>query len=280
MKNFFKHYFLPHHTNNQRPKLLHHDSIFVIALALLTATVMFTHVKQTHPRVLGESINISTQDLLNLTNQERQKNGLQPLVMNSNLTQAAQMKAVDMFANNYWAHNSPSGKMPWDFIKAANYDYEFAGENLARGFTSAPDVVNAWMNSPSHRENMLSPHYHDVGFALKEGSLTGEKDTILIVEELGSTAANAPQMDANKTLGTSSTAPSVVIKNNPIFDSKSLTKTIALGILSLFILIFLLDIMIIKRKNIVRFVGHNLDHIMFLATVGIVIIMLQLGNIL
>src|SRR5207302_5413693 len=121
-----------------------------------------TNIKHTHPSVLGDSINIAAQDLLNLTNQERQKNGLAPLVMNDQLTNAAKMKAQDMFALNYWAHNSPTGTMPWDFIKKAGYDYEFAGENLARGFTSAPDIVTAWMNSPSHRENMLSPHYKDV----------------------------------------------------------------------------------------------------------------------
>ncbi|HSW88030.1 MAG TPA: CAP domain-containing protein [Candidatus Saccharimonadales bacterium] len=280
MKDFFKHYFLPHHTNNQRPKLLHHDSLFILAVVILSATLFVTNIRHTHPSVLGDSINIATQDLLNLTNQERQKNGFSPLVMNDQLTNAAKMKAQDMFALNYWAHNSPTGTMPWDFIKKAGYDYEFAGENLARGFTSAPDVVTAWMNSPSHRENMLSPHYKDVGFALQEGSLTGEKDTILIVEELGSTPINTPQVDANKTLGTASTAPSVAIKNNPMIDTRSLTKTIALGILSLFILIFLVDLMIIKRKKIVRFVGHNLDHIMFLATIGVVILMLHLGVIL
>lgn len=280
MKDLFKHYFLPHHSNNQRPKLLHHDSLFIIAVAILTATVMLTHVKYTNPQVLGDSINIATQDLLTLTNQERQKNGLTPLVMNDQLTNAAKMKAQDMFAENYWAHNSPTGKMPWDYIKATGYDYEFAGENLARGFTTAPDVVTAWMNSPSHRENMLSTHYHDVGFALQEGSLTGEKDTILIVEELGSTPANAPQIDANKTLGTASTAPTTAIHNNPAINTRLLTKTFGLGILALFILIFIVDIMIIKRKKIVRFVGHNLDHIMFLAMIGVVIVMLQLGAIL
>lgn len=280
MKDLFKHYFLPHHTNNQRPKLLHHDSLFLLAVAILTAAVMMTNFKHTHPKVLGDSINISTQDLLKLTNQERQKNGITPLVMNDELTTAATMKAQDMFAQNYWAHNSPLGKMPWDFIKASGYDYEFAGENLARGFTTAPDVVTAWMNSPSHRENMLSPHYHDVGFALKEGSLTGEKDTILIVEELGSTPSDAPQVNTNKTLGTASSAPTTEIQNNPIIDTKMLTKTFGLGILALFILIFVVDILIIKRKKIVRFVGHNLDHIMFLVMIGVVILMLQLGAIL
>jgi hypothetical protein len=211
---------------------------------------------------------------------ERQKDGMPPLVMNNQLTQAAQLKAKDMFAKDYWAHNSPSGEMPWDFIKQAGYDYQYAGENLARGFTSAPDVVTAWMNSPEHRENMLSPNYHDVGFSLQEGSLTGESDTILIVEELGSTPADVPQIPANKTLGSSQQAPVSVIQNHPLIDSRWLTKNIALAIILLFIIILFVDIMIVRQKKIVRFVSHNGDHIMFLTTAGLVILLLQLGTIL
>ena len=223
---------------------------------------------------------------MQLTNQEREHNGITPLVINDALTNAAKMKAQDMFAQNYWAHNSPTGKAPWDFIKATGYDYEYAGENLARGFTTAPEVVTAWMNSPSHRENMLSGNYRDVGFALQEGSLTGEKDTILIVEELGSTPANVQQSNGNKTLGSASSAsmpaqtPNSSITNNPLFDTRFWTKNIAFGILVLFILIFLVDIMIMQRRKLVRFVGHNLDHIMFLMMVGVVILLLQFGAIL
>src|SRR5579859_1688195 len=128
MKDFFRHYFLPHHTNNQRPKLLHHESLFILAVVILSATLVLTNLKIHHPQVLGDAITISTKDLLTLTNQERQKNGDTPLVMNDQLRQAAQMKAKDMFSENYWAHNSPTGKMPWDFIKTAGYDYQYAGE--------------------------------------------------------------------------------------------------------------------------------------------------------
>lgn len=282
MKKLFHHYFLPHHTNNQRPRLLHQESLFLLAVVFLSAALCITSIKNAHPQVLGTSINITTQELLTLTNEQRQKNGVGLLVMNDELTQAAQMKARDMFAQNYWAHNSPSGKMPWDFIRAAGYDYVYAGENLARGFTSAPDVVTAWMNSPSHRENMLSPNYNDVGFALQEGSLTGEKDTILIVEELGSTTATVPQTQGEKTLGSASSAeiPSSQIQHAPILDTRFFTKNIALLLISLFIMVLLVDIIIVQRKKVIRFAGHNLDHILFLGTVGAVILLLQLGTIL
>ena len=68
-----------------------------------------------------------------------------------------------MFSKNYWAHFAPDGSTsPWDFIHQSGYNYIFAGENLAKGFTDANSVVAAWMNSPSHRENILSNKYKDV----------------------------------------------------------------------------------------------------------------------
>ena len=86
-----------------------------------------------------------------------------------------------MFSKDYWAHNAPDGTTPWVFIKNTGYNYIYAGENLARGFNSASDVINAWMNSPEHRQNVLSPNYQNVGFAVATGTLSGE-DTVLVVE--------------------------------------------------------------------------------------------------
>lgn len=290
MKHLFHHLFLPHHTNNQRPKILHFDSVFGVVAIFLVATLLLTNLKKHNPQVLGTSINIAAQDLLKLTNQQRQSHGVGALVLNDQLTKAAQMKADDMFAENYWAHNSPSGKMPWDFIKASGYDYIYAGENLARGFTNANDVVTAWMNSPSHRENLLSPNYRDVGFAVEEGNLTGEKDTVLIVEELGNTTLNTNAANNNAQHVSGAEAPHTAlppveipntsVNKSPLIDTRILTKNIALSIILLFILVFLVDLIIIKRKKIVRFVGHNLDHIIFLGTVGAMILMWQVGSIL
>lgn len=133
---------------------------------------------------MGTSVDITSQELLLFTNQDRQKEGLSALTINNQLSQAAALKATDMFGKNYWAHNAPEGTTPWFFIKEAGYVYVYAGENLARGFNSSEDVVKAWMASPSHRENMLSKNYQDVGFAVVPGKLNGE-DTVLVVEMFG-----------------------------------------------------------------------------------------------
>jgi len=184
MISFLHNLFVPHPHNNHRSKLLHNSSLLIAVFSLLSVSLIFITIHRSHPNVLGVSYSISADDLLKITNSDRQQNGLPPLSLNNELTSAAQGKAANMFQNDYWAHFAPDGTSPWDFIKGAGYNYSYAGENLAKGFTSSSDIVQAWMNSPSHRENMLSNKYKDVGFAIQEGNLLGE-DTVLVVEEFG-----------------------------------------------------------------------------------------------
>jgi hypothetical protein len=309
VKHFIHHLLFPRESNNHRSKLLHHDSLFfVIALFVFLGSVIGS-VQNSYPQVLGISSNISAQDLLTFTNQKRQENGLKPLTMNGQLAQAAEQKASHMFANNYWAHVAPDGTTPWYFIKSAGYEYLYAGENLARGFTTASDVVNAWMNSPTHRENMLSSNYDEVGFAIQTGTLTGS-ETILVVQELGrqygaqSDVANVGAAQATPTpavvavvsqvptqavLPTATPTPTpqserpigvASVENQPLFDSKSLTKNIALGVLILFLIVLVADAFIIERKNIARIVAHNVDHIIFLLIIILVVIIIGRGWVL
>jgi len=257
---------------------------------------------------LGLSSDISNQQLLILTNQQRQNNNLPALTDNTELDQAAANKATDMFSKDYWAHNAPDGTTPWTFIKASGYNYVYAGENLARGFDSAPDVVTAWMNSPEHRQNILSPNYQNVGFAVATGKLSGE-DTILVVEMLGSTNLGAPvaaksnnpptvvvgspatqnPVNAKAPIAPIGTVPIVKTGNTsllgvsvikPLINSHSLAFLSASTILSLFILVLILDMAIIERKKIVRFVGHNLDHVIFLGVMFIIVVILLKGAII
>jgi hypothetical protein len=119
-----------------------------------------------HHQVLSYATDISVQGLLDGTNNERTGNGLGSLRLNAQLSQAAQAKAADMVADNYWAHTSPSGKTPWTFINAAGYSYTTAGENLAYGFATSSETIAGWMNSPGHRANILNTSYRDVGFGI------------------------------------------------------------------------------------------------------------------
>lgn len=120
--------------------------------------------------VLAYTSNINPQSLLEATNLERKESGTGILQLNSDLQSAAQSKAEDMVNRNYWSHQTPEGNDPWIFIKGTNYTYQKAGENLAYGFNDSSDVITGWMNSPSHRQNLLDNNYQDVGFGVAQSS--------------------------------------------------------------------------------------------------------------
>jgi len=97
-------------------------------------------------------------------NVKRSESGVKPaLMVNSTLNQSAQLKANDMAKNSYWSHNSPTGTTPWYWFNLAGYEYEKAGENLAKCYNNEDDAVDAWFNSPTHRGNILGD-YDQVGF--------------------------------------------------------------------------------------------------------------------
>ena len=216
MKDFLHHLFLPRESNNHRAKLLHHSTISYIIVALFTLTFFFSFVEKNFASVLGISSNISSEELLVLVNQERQDRGLSVLALDSQLSSAANLKIQDMFANNYWAHTSPSGMSPWVFIKTAGYEYLYAGENLARGFTESRDVVKAWMESPSHRDNMLSSNYDEIGFAILPGNLTGE-ETVLVVEMFGRRFGGAKKIEQTQQIAIAPTATPTISQGNQKF---------------------------------------------------------------
>ncbi len=133
--------------------------------------------------VLAYATEMSTSGLLSATNSQRASNGgLAGLTLNSKLAAAAQTKANDMVARNYWSHNTPDGKEPWTFVDAQGYEYQKAGENLAYGFENSDATVTGWMNSPSHRANILDTAYKEVGFGFANGAnfvSTGEETVVV-----------------------------------------------------------------------------------------------------
>ncbi len=136
--------------------------------------------------VLSYATAISSQGLLNYTNQRRATANVGNLTISSKLNQAAQAKANDMASRNYWAHNTPDGTPPWTFITNAGYSYDKAGENLACGFDESNDVITGWYNSPSHRDNLLHPDYKEVGFGVVNadsyncGDIPASQQTIIV----------------------------------------------------------------------------------------------------
>ena len=282
-KYSFVYHFLPHPEHRVRAKLLSHSALFVYSCLLLLTISVFKFVPKVAPGVLGYSSNINIRDLFNNTNNERTKNGLSTLRLNSGLTAAAEKKAHDMFKNNYWAHVSPSGLEPWSFILAEKYDYSYAGENLAKNFNTSKEVVQAWISSSSHRENMLNNNYDEIGFAVVNGVLEGY-ETTLVVEFFGKprdSSLIASAFDEQKLLDklSPSTAapspvqafkvPSIVVNVTsgevlPVFDVASVSKYISLIFGGFVVLLLALDIWYSKRKSIFKFTGHTFAHLTFL----------------
>jgi hypothetical protein len=134
--------------------------------------------------VLAYATEMSVNQLLAATNEQRVANGSEPLTVNLKLNSAAQSKADDMIARNYWSHNTPDGKEPWIFFDAAGYKYFKAGENLAYGFSTSNATVSGWMNSPSHKANLLDPDFTEVGFGFKNGTDYNDSgpETVVVAE--------------------------------------------------------------------------------------------------
>lgn len=192
------HLFHPRRSNNHRPRLLHPEALAFLPLIVIGFFIVVKSsgiVSQFTGSILGYASNITVDQVISFSNAERAKSGLSGLSYDSKLSAAAAGKASDMFINQYWAHTSPSGKEPWDFIQAAGYSYQVAGENLARDFSNTSDMTAAWMASPTHRANIMNSRYTHIGVAVVNGVLNGT-ETTLVVQMFGrpSSAGAQPQI--------------------------------------------------------------------------------------
>jgi uncharacterized protein YkwD len=159
-------------------------TLVVLVLGFFTAAMYGNKVSQGSSKkvVLSYATSISSSDLLNATNAERSAAGASSLSLNSKLTNAAQAKANDMVARNYWSHNTPDGLAPWVFISNAGYSYSRAAENLANGFSNSSSVIRGWMDSTAHRTAMLNTEYSEVGFGYaNSASFTDQGESTVVV---------------------------------------------------------------------------------------------------
>lgn len=195
-----KHVFIPTRENGRHPHALRFN---VAAAALLIAVaVEFGFLAQVFTGFQNTAFTASVLPsvVATLTNDQRGTNGVAPLSVNPLLTEAAQMKANDMAAKGYFAHVAPDGTLPWYWFTKVGYDYEYAGENLAVNFDDSTQLVNAWMASPAHRENILKPEYTQIGIGMATGTYEG-KETLFVVQFFGK-----PQSAVAQSVGTVASA--------------------------------------------------------------------------
>ena len=190
LRHHLIHWFVPHKHNDHRPYLIRLHGLAMMAFLIIGIQISANMMRPPSIRVLAYAQDITPVDIFNLTNQERVANGLPALRLDAKLNSSAAMKAQNMFAENYWAHVSPSGIQPWYWFQQAGYSYTYAGENLAKDFDTSSGTVQGWMNSPGHRANILNANYTDVGFAVQNGTIGGGQTT-LVVAHYGSLAGSS-----------------------------------------------------------------------------------------
>ena len=194
----------------------------------------------------------------------------------------------------------PDGTTPWNFILNAKYQYEYAGENLARNFLFSNGVVDAWMNSKTHKENILRKEYTEVGFAVENGVLNGEETTI-VVELFGKPLASAiakerqtfeqPEIRTNTVEAKSvATTEKPIIQLQPVIlaqKSSSQNKNVgrlsvnsSLIFLTFLILAFIMDFYFASKLRIIRITGKNIAHLIFIGFIFIGLLLLTKGSIL
>lgn len=218
MTTALKAIFIPHVGNNYKPHAIKHYGLSLALLLIVAVQAIFNFQTTGSFRVLGYATNVSISDLTTHTNNERSTNGLTPLRINNTLSSAAQAKAEHMIANNYWAHDAPDGTTPWDFIAQTGYAYLTAGENLAYGFNTSAGAVTGWMNSPSHRANILLPDFEEVGFGIANGVYQGDENTVIVAiygDPSTPVTATAPSQEQASAPPTPTAAPADVSPATP-----------------------------------------------------------------
>lgn len=197
----------PHYLKTYLPYL---PLLLIVTIGLAVNSILLSP-----SRVLGDQTGINVNDLYAGTNQQRAANSEAALNLNSQLNSAAQAKANDMVARDYWSHTTPDGQQPWTFITSAGYTYTAAGENLAYGFSSSDAVITGWMNSAEHRANILSTGYKDVGFGIASSSnFVGTGPEIVVVAMYGA-QQEASSVNISFSVGTNPASSSQVATEIP-----------------------------------------------------------------
>lgn len=223
--------------------------IYLAAIGIMTFSLVgFSSI------VLGQSKAIGANDIIQLTNAQRELLNAQPLAVNIDLMNAAQAKAENMVKDQYFSHNSPDGTAPWKFITDTGYSYLEAGENLAMTNQTNESVVTGWMNSPAHRDNVTNKNFTETGIGVAYyGDYQGYKNAYVVVAFYAK-----PGTVANVPVNIQPTYPAggmEIVSNNSINQQYQTFLLVGLGLLVGAVLIEISHIRTNHRK--VRLASKN-----------------------
>lgn len=189
MRRRVKKYFIPHVENEHKPYFFREH----VMLGLLLSTLLLFVASWGLSQIAEKSDTVAaiySSVLVDLTNENRTAHGRESLRVNPILTDVAVRKSVHMAENGYFAHTSPDGLSPWHWFREAGYEFVYAGENLAIDFSQSDEVAQAWMESPTHRDNVLSEYFTEIGIATARGTYRG-RQTVFITQAFGQPAAQS-----------------------------------------------------------------------------------------
>lgn len=207
-----KHFFVPHRGNAFRPHALRHKVLSVYTFGLILSQLVFGITLNSGPILMAIDADAAKENIIAYSNLERQNQGLKQLTENNVLNQAAKLKLNDMFTKDYWDHIGPNGEEAWQFFEESGYQFNLAGENLAKGFSNTKDVVKAWMASPTHRENLLNNRFSEIGIAVGSGKINGATTTV-VVQLLGEPRTLFAAQKTQDVLGETKITPELSLNN-------------------------------------------------------------------
>jgi len=241
---------------------------------------------------------ITPQEIVRLTNQSRMEKELAPLTENEKLKEAAQKKAYDMISNNYFSHTSPAGKTPWYWFRSSEYEYRYAGENLAINYKDPLSQHTAWMNSPTHRENILDPNYQETGVAVLEGEIKNKQVIISVQlfaqpknqtlsQKYSSIASSSSAVGGSTLMALKNTTPDSKISSSDLklepsaYSKKEQKNSFVLSakinkqsdvLRNIIVILTLISLAIVVHINIISSINPNRLH--HISTTNIIILMI------
>jgi uncharacterized protein YkwD len=176
-------------------------------------------VEKTSPK---KANTLTIEGVIAATNQQRLENGnLPPLTESATLDDIALLRMDDMFNQQYFAHVGPENESAITVASSVGYSYLALGENLALGlYTGDPGVVNAWMNSPGHRANILDSHYTQIGVAVREGMFQCQ-DTWIAIQVFGRPASDCPSPDSDLKTGLDAAENQITAMSTQLQEDKT-----------------------------------------------------------
>lgn len=253
-----KKFFIPHSDNNFKPHFFGNKISFLFSIFVVLAFIFTLNI----PDILRNTANSSLLSavlpgaLIELTNEERLDVSLDSLTENELLNIAAQMKADDMAQKSYFSHINPEGKRAWNWLQDVEYKYQYAGENLAVNFSDSEDVTVAWMNSPTHKANIVKATYSEIGTGVAKGMFKG-RDSIYVAQVYANPYTEPTINNQASVIGSIdfATDPVKDFFSYLLYNNHDLTNIIFIGLLVFVVIALLLTIFVklkIQHRHLIR----------------------------